>query len=53
MTMDLEIPQIGVQLPVNFPNGWVMDDHKPKTELKKNSGSMLELTTSRVQQDVR
>ena len=53
MAMDLEAPHLGLQLPLNFPVGWVAGDHMPKAEVKEHGGSMLELTTSRLQQDVR
>jgi len=55
MAMDMEVPQLGLHLPLNFPNGWVVGDHTPKalnSEVKEEGRSMLELTTSRLQQDV-
>jgi len=55
MAMDMEVPQLGMTLPLNFPDGWVVGDHAPKalsSEDKEGGRSMLELTTSRLQQDV-
>jgi len=55
MAMDMEVPQLGLNLPLNFPGEWTVSDNIPtlfSAEVKEEDKSMLELTTSRLQQDV-
>ena len=63
MAMDMEAPHLDLNLPANFPEGWVEGDNNKSrsgsspTKLSVDSAadapSMLNLTTSRLQQDVR
>eukprot|EP00578_Thalassiosira_sp_NH16_P000781 CAMPEP_0181141396 /NCGR_PEP_ID=MMETSP1071-20121207/35800_1 /TAXON_ID=35127 /ORGANISM="Thalassiosira sp., Strain NH16" /LENGTH=1329 /DNA_ID=CAMNT_0023228381 /DNA_START=239 /DNA_END=4228 /DNA_ORIENTATION=- len=54
---DVEAPDLGLSLPIRFPNGWGEDEgrHQAKgdeNDLIQMSSSMLTLTVSRLQRDV-
>jgi len=58
MALDFEAPELRLRLPENFPDGWWESNYPRKgsnryLEDKSDTSSMLELTTSRLQNDVR
>jgi len=58
MALDFEAPELRLRLPENFPDGWWENTSSRKVsnqylEDKSDTSSMLELTTSRLQNDVR
>lgn len=59
MALDIEAPELRLRLPENFPVGWWENTSTKKVsnryflEDKSDTSSMLELTTSRLQNDVR
>jgi len=53
--MDMEAPQLGLSLPINFPAQWRGSDHiqiEPSVSTKDDDSSTLDLKTSRLQNDV-
>lgn len=56
MALDMEAPDLGLELPENFPQGW-KDDSNSITDrialVDSTDTSMLQLTTSRLQQTIR
>jgi hypothetical protein len=56
MALDIEAPELQLTLPEKFPAGWWESSKKIYNRVledKRDTSSMLELTTSRLQNDVR
>jgi hypothetical protein len=60
MALQMEAPELDLQLPENFPDGWQENDSSNQSMNNKRriipdeaDTSLLQLTTSRLQKDIR